>query len=76
VESYVEAGSGSLPEDKIESVALSFNPKQFNVEKLSFQLRTSEHAVVGYISKNLFFIDLKAVLQSQLKKIATSINSL
>ena len=76
VESYVEAGSGSLPEDKIESVALSFNPKQLNVEKLSFQLRTSEHAVVGYISKNLFFIDLKAVLQSQLKKIATSINLL
>ena len=76
VESYVEAGSGSLPEDKIESVALSFNPKQLNVEKLSFQLRTSKHAVVGYISKNLFFIDLKAVLQSQLKKIATSINLL
>ena len=76
IESYVEAGSGSLPEDKIESMALSFNPKQTSVEKLSFQLRTCNHGVVGYISKNLFFIDLKAVFQSQLKKIAISINSL
>lgn len=76
IESYVEAGSGSLPEDKIESMALSFNPKQTNVEKLSFQLRTCNQGVVGYISKNLFFIDLKAVFQSQLKKIAISINSL
>ena len=76
IESYVEAGSGSLPEDKIESMALSFNPKQTSVEKLSFQLRTCNHGVVGYISKNLFYIDLKAVFQSQLKKIAISINSL
>jgi hypothetical protein len=31
---------------------------------------------VGYISKDIFYIDLKAVLKNQLKKIAISINSL
>ena len=76
VESYVEAGSGSLPEDKIESMALSFNPSHTDVEKLSFQLRSCKYPVVGYISKDIFYIDLKAVLKNQLKKIAISINSL
>ena len=34
--SKVEAGSGSLPEEKIDSIALSFEPKKMTVSKLSY----------------------------------------
>jgi L-seryl-tRNA(Ser) seleniumtransferase len=76
VESYVEAGSGSLPEKRIESMALSFNPHNNNLNNLSKKLRTGKTPVVGYISKNTYFIDLKAVLSHQLKNLANAIESL
>ena len=34
-ESFVEAGSGSLPEKNIESIALKFNSSVLNANKLS-----------------------------------------
>lgn len=76
VESYVQAGSGSLPEKKIESMALSFNPKNNNLDNLSKNLRTGRIPVVGYISKNNFYIDLKAVFSHQLIKLAEAIELL
>ena len=39
VESEVEAGSGSLPEDKIESMALSFKPKLMKITELAVGFR-------------------------------------
>ena len=76
VESYVQAGSGSLPEKKIESMALSFNPKKNNLDNLSKNFRTGRIPVVGYISKNNFYIDLKAVFSHQLIKLVEAIELL
>lgn len=73
VDSEVEAGSGSLPEDKIESAALSFSPKNGKVTDLAAALRCGSIPVVGYIKGNTFYIDLKAVLPNQIKRLATAI---
>jgi L-seryl-tRNA(Ser) seleniumtransferase len=73
VNSEVEAGSGSLPEEKIESTALSFSPKKGKAKDLAKAFRCGSIPVVGYIQKNTFYIDLKAVLPSQIKRLSTAI---
>ena len=54
VDSEVEAGSGSLPDDKIESAALSFSPKNGQAKDLAKAFRCGSIPVVGYIQKNTF----------------------
>ena len=73
VDSEVEAGSGSLPDDKIESAALSFSPKNGQAKDLARAFRCGSIPVVGYIQKNTFYIDLKAVLPNQIKRLSTAI---
>jgi len=71
VESTVEAGSGSLPEEKIESIALQF---QGEIKELANKLRTRSIPVVGYINKGKFIIDLKAILPEQYSELIKAIN--
>jgi L-seryl-tRNA(Ser) seleniumtransferase len=66
VESTVEAGSGSLPEAPIESIALKLVPRDRRVTVLARQLRTGIVPVVGYTSGRAFYIDLKAILPAQI----------
>ena len=73
VDSEVEAGSGSLPENKIESASLSFSPKNWKVKDLAKAFRCGSIPVVGYIQKNIFYIDLKSVLPNQIKRLSTAI---
>ena len=74
--SLVEAGSGSLPEKNIESVALKFSSSVISANKLSLLLKKGKVPIVGYIQKDSFFIDLKAVLPSQVSKIIKAINKI
>lgn len=73
VDSEVEAGSGSLPDDKIESASLSFSPKNGKAKDLAKAFRCGSIPVVGYIQKNTFYIDLKSVLPTQIKRLSTAI---
>ena len=73
VDSEVEAGSGSLPDDKIESASLSFSPKNGKAKDLARAFRCGSIPVVGYIHKNTFYIDLKSVLPNQIKRLSTAI---
>ena len=73
MDSEVEAGSGSLPENKIESASLSFSPKNWKVKDLAKAFRCGSIPVVGYIQKNTFYIDLKSVLPNQIKRLSTAI---
>ena len=73
VDSVVEAGSGSLPENKIESASLSFSPKNGKAKDLAKAFRCGSIPVVGYIHKNTFYIDLKSVLPNQIKRLSTAI---
>ena len=71
----VEAGSGSLPLEKIPSAAILFNGKA-RASELSRKLRTAEYPILGYITGNKFYIDLKAVPPSQEKQLLTTLNSI
>ena len=71
--SEVEAGSGSLPEKLINSMAISFQPKSISVNDLAKKFRLGQIPVVGYIKDNKFYIDLKAVLSNQVNKLAKAI---
>ena len=73
VDSEVEAGSGSLPDDKIESASLSFSPKNGKAKDLAKAFRCGSVPVVGYIQKNTFYIDLKSVLPNQIKRLSSAI---
>ena len=76
VPSLVEAGSGSLPEKNITSMALIFNPKSIRCSILAKKFRLGKIPVVGFIKENRFYIDLKAVLPNQLMKLSQAINSI
>ena len=76
VPSLVEAGSGSLPEKNIGSMALIFNPKFIKCSMLAKKLRLGKIPVVGFIKEDRFYIDLKAILPGQLMKLSQAINSI
>lgn len=74
--SQVEAGSGSLPEADIPSVALCFNPKNLKVTELARRFRTGPEPVIGYIRNQKFYIDLKAIIPDQLPRLMAAINNI
>lgn len=74
VESFVEAGSGSLPEKNIASMALQFKPKSRKVTELAAAFRCGSIPVVGYITADNYYIDLKAVLPVQIRKLTVAIS--
>ncbi len=76
VDSWVEAGSGSLPVQSIESVALKFDCNSIKPNELASLLRLAEHPVLGYINRGYYFIDLKAVLPTQVDRLATIISDI
>ena len=73
IDSFVEAGSGSLPQKNIESIALCFNPISMDIKQLSEMFKKINTPVIGYIKRNKFYIDLKGVLDSQIKKLTRAI---
>ena len=74
--SMVEAGSGSLPEKNIESIALKFKPKNISVNHLAASFKRYSIPIIGYINKESFYIDLKAILPSQVPHIINAIKTL
>jgi len=62
----VEAGSGSLPLEKLSSMALVFKDGM-KPSELSREFRMASPPVLGYIHGNHFHIDLKAIPPSQEK---------
>lgn len=70
VNSEVEVGSGSLPLEKLDSMALEFKPKNISTTKLSLKFRTATIPTVGYINGNKFYIDLKTIIPGQEENLA------
>jgi len=64
ISSKVEAGSGSLPTQNIESCAISI---QSNIKpmKISKNFRNASIPIIGYINKGTYYIDLKAIPSNQ-----------
>ncbi len=80
IESTVEAGSGSLPEENIASIALEFSAQgsadKIHLDELAKKFRMRQNPIVGYIHKNKFYIDLKAVLSNQYPELVIAINEI
>lgn len=64
-ETLVEAGSGTLPGTKFESIAFKINSKKYSTAKLSFKFRNTENPVAGYIKDNNYYIDFKSIIPNQ-----------
>ena len=73
INSKVQAGSGSLPIEDIESVAITISCSNITCSKISLKFRQSIIPTIGYIKGRKFFIDLKAIPQSQIKDLIKSI---
>ena len=56
-ETLVEAGSGTLPAAKFESVAYKISSKKYSSSKLSKLFRESTYPVIGFV-KNLSLIHI------------------
>ena len=65
----------SLPLEKLKSAALQFNGG-VKASELSQKFRTAKKPVLGYIKRNKFYIDLKAIPPSQEKQLLTTLNSI
>lgn len=61
VESTVEAGSGSLPQVPIPSIALAITRPDTSPDELARQFRQAAYPVVGYVHRGQYYIDLKAI---------------
>ena len=74
VESNVEAGSGSLPTEKIDSIAISISSHSKKSNQLFKSFLNNEYSLIGYIKNEKFFIDLKAIPDDQIDILIKSIN--
>jgi len=74
--SYVEAGSGSLPTEKMESIVLSLKSKSLSSNKIYKQCLNLDTPLIGYIKNDTFYIDLKAIPNDQLELLIQSINKI
>ena len=73
VPSLVEAGSGAMPVQSLESVAFTFTPKDITASKLATNFRAHRPSIVGYIKGNKFYLDLKALIPGQEKILISGI---
>ena len=73
IPSLVEAGSGSLPTEKIPSIALLISSKSISSNKIYNRFLNLEVPLIGYIKNNIFHIDLKAIPDDQIDLLVKSI---
>ena len=71
--SFVEAGSGSLPTEKISSYSILIISNKYKANHLYNKFLTAKSPVVGYINNNIFRIDLKAIPKDQINLLISSI---
>ncbi len=73
VDTLVEAGSGSLPGVQLPSLAFNFAASSISNHQLALKFRQCEPPVIGYIHKDSYYIDLKAVPESSNTDLARAI---
>ena len=74
IETLVEVGSGSLPTEKVPSIAISIKSKKMKPDALSKSLRSCEIPVLNYIRKDKVLIDFKAIPNEQIIILILMIN--
>ena len=74
IDTMVEAGSGAMPINSLESVGIIFKKKIFSPNMLSKKFRLASTPVVGYIKDSQYVIDLKAISLDCAEKISEIIS--
>ena len=74
IDTMVEAGSGAMPINSIESKGIIFNSNKISSNKLSQKFRFASIPVIGYIRDGNYIIDLKAIPSDSLKEISKIIS--
>jgi len=73
IETTVEAGSGSLPTEKIPSYAIEIISDTVKPLKIYNKFLKAKIPIIGYIKANSFRIDLRAIPEDQIKVLMLSI---
>ena len=73
LDTFVEAGSGSLPTEKIPSLAIVINNVK-HISNLHNKFHQCKIPLIGYIKNDVFHIDLKAVPNEQTKSLINTLN--
>ena len=61
IDTMVEAGSGAMPINSIESIGIMFNENKISPNKLSQNFRNASTPTIGYVKNGKYIIDLKAI---------------
>ena len=75
ISTTVEAGSGSLPIEKIDSIAISISSTTISSNKISNKLRSADISIFNYVKNDLVHIDLKAIPDDQINILIKQINT-
>jgi L-seryl-tRNA(Ser) seleniumtransferase len=65
VESKTEIGGGALPRSAIHSVALEISSSEFSPNELAMRLRQQNPAIVGFVARGRFNLDLRTIFPEQ-----------
>jgi L-seryl-tRNA(Ser) seleniumtransferase len=61
----VQVGSGAMPLEKIDSVAITIYSRKLNTERLARQLRAHRPPLIGYIRDNRLFFDVRTIFPEE-----------
>ena len=75
INTKVEAGSGSLPVEKIDSLAITISSSSISSNKISTKLRSADIPIFNYVRNDLVHIDLKAIPDDQIDTLVEQINT-
>jgi len=70
--SFVEAGSGSLPTEKISSYSIIIESEHIKPNDIYKRFLSAKIPVIGYIKNDAFRIDLKAIPNDQINYLISS----
>ncbi|MDO9548505.1 MAG: L-seryl-tRNA(Sec) selenium transferase [Candidatus Marinimicrobia bacterium] len=73
-DTLTEAGSGSMPTETIPSVALWISATGLSEETLAQRFRRQDPPVIGYLKERRFYLDLKAVADTEIPFIINAIH--
>jgi L-seryl-tRNA(Ser) seleniumtransferase len=73
VDSFSQMGSGALPLEKIPSISVKMRPPKLSISHFARKLRMTEPAVVGYLSDDNFYINLRTIRVDEIPLIVQSV---
>ena len=72
-----QAGSGTLPTEKLKGIAVSIEQKDISVSKFSKEMRLiDETPVFGYINNEKYYLSLRTIFEDDLKQIKQSLKKI